>query len=44
MITGKGLSSFERSAANNNEMLKNGDADAVEGSMGRLHRTSGTCF
>ena len=33
MITGKGLSSFERSAANNNEMLKNGDADAVEGSI-----------
>lgn len=33
MITGKGLSSFERSAANNNEMLKNGDANAVEGSI-----------
>lgn len=33
MITGKGLSSFERSAANNNEMLKNEDANAVEGSI-----------
>lgn len=33
MITGKGLSSFERSAYNNNKLLEEGSADAVEGSV-----------
>ncbi len=33
MITGKGLSSFERSAYNNNKMLEEGSADAVENSI-----------
>ena len=33
MITGKGLSSFERSAYNNNKLLEEGASDAVEGSI-----------
>ena len=33
MITGKGLSSFEKSAADNNEKLKNKDNSAVENSI-----------
>ncbi|MCI9013286.1 MAG: extracellular solute-binding protein [Lachnospiraceae bacterium] len=33
MITGKGLSSFERSAYNNNKLLEEGSADAVENSI-----------
>lgn len=33
MITGKGLSSFERSAYNNNKLLAEGSADAVENSI-----------
>lgn len=33
MITGKGLSSFEKSAYDNNEKLKNKDSSAVEDSM-----------
>lgn len=33
MITGKGLSSFERSAANNNALLASGDSNAVENSI-----------
>lgn len=33
MITGKGLSSFEKSAADNNKLLENGDSNAVEDSI-----------
>lgn len=33
MITGKGLSSFERSAYNNNKLLEEGSPDAVEDSI-----------
>lgn len=33
MITGKGLSSFEKSAANNNALLESGDSNAVENSI-----------
>jgi len=34
MITGKGLSSFEKSAAENNAKLEENDSSAVEGSIG----------
>ncbi|MCD7761988.1 MAG: extracellular solute-binding protein [Lachnospiraceae bacterium] len=33
MITGKGLSSFERSAANNNALIEAGEGEEVEGSI-----------
>ena len=33
MITGKGLSSFEKSAADNNALLESGDPNAVEDSI-----------